>query len=60
MLEQYGILTLKTKEGLYPEQVDFVRVSTNFLDVNYRKYLEKDNPLRSRIGLTGTFETDVA
>ena len=61
--ESYGILVLKTKDidGV-PNQVDFVRVSTNDLTYNYRAnkdLFDKSDPIRSRIGLTGTFEPDI-
>ncbi len=60
LLESFGILTLKTKDGFYPKQIDFIRVSTNNLKTNYRKYLSKDNPLKNRTLLTGSYEPDVA
>ena len=60
MLDSFGVIMLKTKEGLFPEQIDFVRVSTNDLGANYRTYLSKDNPIKNRKGLTGTYEPDVA
>ena len=59
LAESYGIIILKTKEGLVPEQIDFIRVSTNDLRANYRTYLNKDNPIKTRKGLTGTYEADV-
>lgn len=59
--ESYGLLMLKTKDipGI-PNQVDFVRVSTNDLSVNYRKHLDKGDAIKNRKGLTGTFESDVS
>ena len=59
LLESFGIIALKTKDGFNPKQIDFVRVSTNNLTNSYRKRLSKDNPLRDRRGLTGTYEADV-
>ena len=59
VFESYGIITLKTVDGAVPEQVDFIRVSTNDLYENYRTKLDKNNPLRSRNLLTGTYESDV-
>lgn len=59
LLESFGVIALKTKDGYYPKQIDFVRVSTNNLTSNYRQYLSKDNPIRDRKGLTGTYEADV-
>lgn len=58
--EAYGLLMLKTKDipGI-PNQVDFVRVSTNDLLINYRHFLDKGDTLKNRKGLTGTFETDI-
>lgn len=55
-----GVIGLKTKDGIYPEQIDFIKVSTNYLTNHYRSRLSKDSPLRSRKGLTGTFEPDIA
>ncbi len=59
LLESFGIITLKTKDGVLPEQIDFIRVSTNYLYDNYRSKLDSDNPLKSRTLLTGTYEPDV-
>lgn len=59
LLDSYGLIMLKTKEGLEPRQIDFVRVSTNELTSNYRTYLNKNNILKNRKGLTGTYEADV-
>lgn len=59
LTEAYGIIILETKEGIYPRQVDFIRVSTNDLYQNYRKYLDKGDPIKNRKGLTGTFEADI-
>lgn len=59
LLESFGIIALKTKDGFNPKQIDFVRVSTNYLTSNYRRRLSNDNPLRDRRGLTGTYEADV-
>ena len=42
-----------------PNQIDFVRISTNDLSTNYRQYLDKGDVLKNRRGLTGTFESDV-
>lgn len=56
-IEDYGLLMLKTKGQ--PNQVDFIRVCTNNLSENYTTYMQKDNPLKSRTGLTGTFQTDL-
>lgn len=52
---------LKTKDtpGI-PNQIDFVRVSTNDLSANYRRHLDKGDALKNRKGLTGTFESDVS
>lgn len=59
--ESYGLIMLKTKDipGI-PNQVDFVRVSTNDLSANYRKHLDKGDAIKNRKGLTGTFESDVS
>lgn len=59
LLESYGIIMLKTIEGAVPEQIDFIRVSTNDLYENYRDKLDKKNPLRNRKLLTGTYENDI-
>lgn len=59
LTESYGVIVMKTKEGLEPKQIDFIRVSTNDLGANYRTYLNKDNAIRNRKGLTGTYESDV-
>lgn len=59
LLESFGLIALKTKEGFGPKQIDFIRVSTNDLTYNYRKNLNKDDPKRSRIGLTGTWDDDI-
>lgn len=59
LLESFGVIALKTKDGYNPKQINFVRVSTNDLTTNYRQYLDKDDPLRNRKGLTGTYEADV-
>ena len=58
-LESFGIIMLKTKDTVHPEQIDLIRVSTNDLTYNYRDRLDKSNPLRERKGLTGTYEPDV-
>ena len=58
--EAYGIIIMCTKDGVEPKQKDFIRVSTNILTDNYRSELKSDNPLKSRAGLTGTYEPDVA
>ncbi len=60
VLESYGIIMLETKDipGI-PHQIDFIRISTNDLHQHYRKYIDKNNNLTNRKGLTGTFESDV-
>mgnify|MGYP006886775149 CR=1 FL=1 len=52
-IEGFGLIMLKTKGE--PKQIDFLRVCTNNLSENYTTYMQKDNPLRSRTGLTGAF-----
>ena len=59
LLESYGIIMLKTKKNIYPRQVDFIRVSLNNLESYYRNKLDKNNPIKNRKGLTGTYEPDV-
>lgn len=61
VLENYGMIMLKTIDGSYPQQIDFVRVSTHFLRDNYRKGLsDKDNnKYKNRGNLIGTYESDV-
>lgn len=56
ILESYGIIALFNKDT---NQFDFIRISTNDLTENYRQYLKKDDPIKSRLGLTGQFEADV-
>ena len=56
-IEGFGLIMLKTKGE--PKQIDFLRVCTNNLTENYTSYMQKDNPLRSRTGLTGAFQTDI-
>ena len=56
-IEAFGLIMLKTKGE--PNQIDFIRVCTNNLSEKYTTYMDKKNPLRSRTGLTGTFETDI-
>lgn len=58
--ESYGIIMLKTKSipGI-PNQVDFVRVSTNDLNIDYRHYFEGNKNIQNRKGLTSNFESDV-
>ena len=60
LLDNFGIIMLKTREDRnVPPQIDFIRVSTRPLSINYRKHISKDNPYKSRKGLTGNHETDV-
>lgn len=60
LLDNFGIIMLKTREDRnVPPQIDFIRVSTRPLSINYRKHTSKDNPYKSRKGLTGNHETDV-
>lgn len=40
--------------------MDFIRISTNDLSINYRHFLDKGDALKNRKGLTGTFESDIA
>ena len=56
-IEGFGLIMLKTKGE--PKQIDFLRVCTNNLSENYTTYMQKDNPFRSRTGLTGAFQTDI-
>ena len=61
--EAYGLIMLKTVDSAdprIPNQVDFIRISTNDLSINYRHFLDKGNALKNRKGLTGTFESDIA
>lgn len=67
ILESYGIIMLKTKDGILdeiPKQVDFIRISSLNLTENYKFSDEADEHnnslLKSRRGLTGRFESDVA
>lgn len=58
--ENYGIIILKTKDiPDVPSQVNILRISTNDLTQNFRDNLDKKDPLKSRKGLTGTWESDV-
>lgn len=58
--ESYGIIILKTKDvPNVPKQVNFIRVSTNNLTQNFREFLDKKDPTKSRKGLTGEWESDV-
>lgn len=58
LLESYGVITVKTKNA--PNQIDFIRVSTNNLTVDYRKNADKKAKLfEERRGLTGTYESDI-
>lgn len=57
--ENFGILLFKTKKGVYPKQVDAIRISTYHLEENYRDYLPNNTPHKSRRGLTGNFEPDI-
>ena len=62
LLESFGVLMLKTKKGVVPEQIDFVRVSTNVLKRDYRGHLNKDerkNVFMERRGLLSNYENDV-
>ena len=56
VLESYGIIMLRNS---YTQQVDFIRISTDLLYTNYRAFLDKKDPIKNRLGLTGTFEPDV-
>lgn len=61
--ESYGLIMLKTVDSAdprIPNQVDFIRISTNDLSINYRHFLDKGDALKNRKGLTGTFESDIA
>lgn len=55
-LEAYGMIILYNEDT---NQYDIIRISTNNLTENYRQFLKKDNPIRTRLGLTGQFEADV-
>ena len=62
MLESLGILMLKTKDTVKPEQIDFIRVSTNILGRDHRGHLNKEtrkNAFMDRKGLLSTYENDV-
>lgn len=59
LLDQFGLIMLKTKDGIIPPQIDFVRVSTRDLGSEYRKYTNKENPYRSRTSLIGALEPDI-
>lgn len=57
VLDQYGIIMLR---NTITNQVDFIRISTNMLDINYRTiFLDKKDPEYSRMSLSGHFEEDV-
>lgn len=58
LFDQFGIIMLRTKDNV-PPQIDFIKVSTRDLSANYRQFTNKDNPYKSRKGLTGVFETDL-
>lgn len=63
-LESQGLLMLQTKpipnQDSLPPRVDIIRVSTSPLTANYREFAyEKNDPMRSRKGLTGFKETDL-
>ena len=59
LLESYGVIAVKTKTA--PNQIDFIRVSTNNLTSDYRKNFGKksDKVFYERRGITGTYEPDV-
>lgn len=58
--ENYGIIILKTKDvPNVPKQVNFIRVSTSNLTQNFRENLDKQDPTKSRLGLTGEWESDI-
>lgn len=62
-LESFGVIMLKTKPGIVPEQIDFVRVATCDLNQDYRHNISKEqkkNAFMERRGLTGKYEPDVA
>ena len=62
LLESFGIIMLKTKEGIVPPQIDFVRVSTNNLYRDHRSHLDKEtqkNIFMERKGLLSNYENDV-
>lgn len=59
VLESFGIITLKTKDGYEPKQIDFIRVSTQNLTDSYRKYIPPTNPFKNRRNLMGQFISDV-
>lgn len=57
VLESYGIISI---ENTLTNQVDFIRISPESLYDYYREEaLEKQNPIRRRKGLTGTYEEDI-
>ena len=60
--ESFGIITLKTKEGLNPKRVHFVKISTQNLTYDTRNRFRKNkesDPLKGRTGLTRKYESDV-
>lgn len=59
--ESYGIVQLQTKDDIpgVPQQVDFIRISTNDLHLHYRKYLKGDKELKNRTNLVSRYESDV-
>lgn len=59
VLESYGMLLLKTRDGVIPPQVDIIRVSVNNLKHNYRQGLANKNSNRSRLTIAGQYETDL-
>ena len=58
-IESYGIIMVKSKNT--PKQIDFIRVSTSYLNSDYRKNFGKksDKIFQERRGITGTYESDV-
>jgi hypothetical protein len=56
-LEQRGLILLRNK---LTNQLDIIRISSNNLTKNIRDFAKKDDIIKSRMGLTGRFEPDVA
>ncbi len=62
LLESFGVIMLKTKDGVSPKQIEFVRVSTNTLRRDHRAHLDKEsrkNVFMERKGLLSNYENDV-
>lgn len=54
--ESFGCIKLLNRDT---GQVDIIQISTNMLMTNYRKSLDKNDPKRNRLSLSGTHEPDI-